>query len=178
MVQPIEPSNHAHERFNHRSGPNNYGWHDAAMRPLMGAVASALPSGCYVGRRAREESMPARSLHPIVRPTTARPANLTYQLRPPAGAMPRHSATTVTRGRPAGCVFVAYSRTAPPYRMRCPLVINGGSLSTLACVPERRCNVAPQPTTRAPVSGGTTVMDAMWPVRAGTCARSSLHKDI
>jgi len=30
-------------------------------------------------------------------------------------------------------------------------------------------------TTRAPVSGGTTVMDAMWPVRAGTCVRSSLQ---
>jgi len=97
MVQPVEPSNHAHERFNHRSGPNNYGWHDAAMRPLMGAVASALPSGCYVGRRAREKSMPTRSLHPTVRPTTARPGNLTYQLRLPAGAMPRRSATTVTR---------------------------------------------------------------------------------
>ena len=136
MVQPVEPLNHAHERFNHhRSGPNHYRWHDAAMRPLMGAVASALPFGCYVGRRAREESMPARSLHPTVRPTTARPGNLTYQLRPPAGAMPRHGATTVTRS------ILAHSAAVPDAVSACD---KWRSLSTLACVSERRCNIAPQ----------------------------------
>ena len=139
------------------------------MRPLMGAVASALPSGCYVGRRAREESMPAYSLHPTVRPTTAQLGNLTYQLRLLAGTMPRRSATTVTRS------ILAHSAAVPDAVSACD---KWRSLSTLACVPERRCNVAPQPTTRAPGCGGTTVMDAMWHVRAGTCARSSLHKDI
>jgi hypothetical protein len=80
--------------------------------------------------------MPAHSLHPAPRPTTARPGNLTYQLRPPAAgtgraeAPParRHAATAATRetARPPGRVAYSRRRTGRAPR-RSPLVINGAS---------------------------------------------------